>query len=144
MSVKNMFMDDDFTFPPISEREIAQERLVYNTTEDILLALQDAGMSQSELSKKLGKSKPYISKLLDGTRNMTLKTLSDIAYALKADVKVTITKNGVDVSHPIVPIMRNNTYISTSSIASNLEQKSSTIVIKPEDMGLVQNVTYRY
>ncbi|HBR4159741.1 TPA: helix-turn-helix transcriptional regulator, partial [Klebsiella pneumoniae] len=103
MTTDNYDFDDDFEFPFISERELCCARLVFNTTEDILLAMQDQGVTQSTLAKKLGKSKSYVSQLLDGTRNMTLKTLADISYALSVNVKVVISKDGKDVSHPIVP-----------------------------------------
>lgn len=103
MSVKNLFADDDFEFPEISDREMACERLQFNAMEDILLAMQDAGVNQSDLARKLGKSKSYVSQLLDGKRNMTLKTLSDISYALGAEARVAIFRNGVDVSHQVIP-----------------------------------------
>lgn len=103
MSVNDLFNSEEFEFPKISEREMACERLLYNTTEDILLAMQDAGMNQSQLAHKLGKSKSHISQLLDGSRNLTLKTLSDISYALGAEAKVTIVRNGVDVAHQNAP-----------------------------------------
>ena len=104
--------DNDFSFPEISEREIACERLVFNTTEDILLAMQDSGVSYAELAKRLGKSKSHVSQILNGTRNMTLRTLADISYVIDCEIKLTIYKNGVDVSHQI---MTEDHYVSTSS-----------------------------
>ncbi|MEG5746603.1 helix-turn-helix transcriptional regulator [Enterobacter asburiae] len=106
MTIDNAFTEEAFGLPYVSEREMASERLVYNTTEDILLAMQDAGVTKGELARKLGKSPSHVSQLLDGTRNMTLKTLSDISYALCAEARVNIFRNGVDVSHHIVPPIR--------------------------------------
>lgn len=103
MKIDTLFESDEFDFPEISEREMACERLRFNITEDILLAMQDSGTSKADLAKKLGKSKAHISQLLDGGRNMTLKTLSDIAYALNSEVKVAIYRDGIDVSHQLVP-----------------------------------------
>lgn len=51
MIANNLFSDDNFDFPEVSEREMACERLIFNTTEDLLLAMQDANISQSELAK---------------------------------------------------------------------------------------------
>lgn len=104
--------DNDFSFPEITEREIACERLVFNTTEDILLAMQDSGVSYAELAKRLGKSKSHVSQILNGTRNMTLRTLADISYVIDCEIKLTIYKNGVDVSHQI---MTEDHYVSMSS-----------------------------
>ncbi|WP_205955186.1 helix-turn-helix domain-containing protein [Pantoea stewartii] len=102
MTFENL-TEPEFDFPHISEVVMAGERLIFNTTEDILLAMQDAGMTQSDLAKKMGKSKSFISQILDGRRNLTLKTLSDIAFALNLDVRLNLFKDGRDVSHPIIP-----------------------------------------
>lgn len=132
MNVNKLFIDDDFSFPEISEREMACERLIFNTTEDILLAMQDAGMKQSDLAKKLGKSDSCISQMLNGTRNITLRTLSDICAALGVEVKITITKDGVDVSHPKVSERRR--YTSSSTPVVNGSKSTTTITLNLPDM----------
>ncbi|MGO3567025.1 MAG: helix-turn-helix transcriptional regulator [Serratia grimesii] len=103
MNANCLFYGDGQEMDRTEDREMAYERLIFNTTEDIFLALEDAGMTQKDLACKMGKSRSHISQLLDGTRNMTLKTLSDIAYAIGVVSKVKILKDGVDVSHPIIP-----------------------------------------
>ncbi|ECC3463691.1 helix-turn-helix domain-containing protein [Salmonella enterica subsp. enterica] len=132
MNVNELFIDDDFSFPEISEREMACERLIFNTTEDILLAMQDAGMKQSDLAKKLGKSDSYISQMLSGTRNITLRTLSDISTALGVEVKITITKDGVDVSHP--KVSERKRYTSSSTPVVNGSKSTTTITLNLPDM----------
>ncbi|TDN64281.1 helix-turn-helix domain-containing protein [Scandinavium goeteborgense] len=67
----------------------AAEELTFNVTEDILIQMEDKDISKSELADKLGKTKSYISQLLSGSRNMTLRTLSDICFAL--NIKPTVT-----------------------------------------------------
>ena len=103
----------------LSEKDQASERLIYNVTEDILLAMQDCGVSQANLAKSLGKTPAYISSLLNGSRNMTLKTLSDINFALDTKLKVCILRNGVDVSLPIVPPMESSKFNVDSSVSAN-------------------------
>jgi len=73
------------------ERAYAREELVYNITEDILVSLEDMGVSKKELARRLGKSRSYVSQALNGSRNMTLGSLSDIYYALGVKPKVIIT-----------------------------------------------------
>lgn len=126
---------EDFEFPVISERELSCARLVFNTTEDILLAMQDQGFTQSALAKKLGKSKSYVCQLLDGTRNMTLKTLADISYALNVDVKVVISKDGKDISHPIVPECTYDKYVSNSNDINLSDAQIIKITISSNDTG---------
>lgn len=124
--------NDDFEFPYVSEREMCCERLIFNTTEDILLAMQDTGISQSDLAKKLGKSKAFVSQILDGTRNMTLKTLADISYALGVDSKVVITKDGRDVSHPLVPECNYDRYESSFNLIIAPPFQTIKITLTPD------------
>ena len=130
--------EENFSFPHVSDVVMASERLIFNTTEDILLAMQDAAMNQADLAKKMGRSKSCVSQLLDGHRNLTLKTLSDITYALGAEVKLAIMKDGRDVSHPIIPEREGYTTIS-NDVGTN-ELKVFRFVIRNNDMDYVQNV----
>lgn len=53
-------------------------------------AMQQKGVSQTELARRLGKSKPYVSKLLAGGQNLTLESLAQLSGALGCEVKVEI------------------------------------------------------
>jgi len=46
------------------------------------------GLSQKTISDRLSKHKSWISKILSGRGNMTLETLSDIAYAMNRTIKI--------------------------------------------------------
>jgi len=90
MSAKNLFYPEDKSFSNAEERAYAREDLVYNVTEDILIALEDLNITKKELARKLGKSKSYVTQVLSGARNMTLGSMSDICFALGIEPKVTI------------------------------------------------------
>ncbi|MDQ2324569.1 helix-turn-helix transcriptional regulator [Citrobacter koseri] len=123
--------EDDFSFPEVSERELACERLLFNTSEDILLAMQDSGVSCAELAKRLGKSKAHVSQLLNGTRNMTLRTLADISYVINCEIKITIMKDGLDVSHPVMNEQQH--YFSTSNdLEIHTEMTSHFRIVLPD------------
>lgn len=139
MTADTFNTEDDFEFPFISEREMCCERLIFNTTEDILLAMQDSGISHTELAKKLGKSKAFVSQILDGTRNMTLKTLADISYALGVDSKVVITKDGRDVSHPLVPDCSYERYFSSANNISESTVSVFQITLTTNETDYVEN-----
>ena len=64
------------------ERDLARGSYLFRVTEDILVAMEDLGVTKAELAKRLGKSKPRITQLLSGSSNMTIGTLSDIAVEL--------------------------------------------------------------
>jgi transcriptional regulator with XRE-family HTH domain len=70
------------------ERLLAQERLILDATETIVALLEERGVSRQELAARLGKSKGFVSQLLSGERNMTLRTLADLGYALGCDFSV--------------------------------------------------------
>jgi transcriptional regulator with XRE-family HTH domain len=59
-----------------------QEQLLFDATELISRAMADEGISRSELAKRIGKSKAYVTQVLRANNNMTLRTLSDLADAL--------------------------------------------------------------
>lgn len=64
------------------ERDLARGAYLFRVTEDILVAMEDLGVSKAELANRLGKSKARISQLLGGHSNMTIGTLADIAFEL--------------------------------------------------------------
>jgi DNA-binding Xre family transcriptional regulator len=60
----------------------AQEMLIAEVTEAIWSMMQEAGITKTDLAARLGTTKGYVSQLLSGSRNMTLRTLSDVCWAL--------------------------------------------------------------
>lgn len=60
----------------------AQEALITEITEAIWKVMNEAGVSKAELAKNMGATKGYVSQILNGSRNMTLRTLADICFAL--------------------------------------------------------------
>ncbi len=88
MSAKNMFYKEGFDFSNSEEKKFAREELIYNVTEDLLVILEDMEISKKELARRLGKSRSYVTQVLDGSRNMTLGSLSDICFALGIKPKI--------------------------------------------------------
>lgn len=64
------------------ERLVAEETLILETTETIVELLEQQHVTRQELATRLGKSKGFVSQLLSGERNMTLRTLADLGYVL--------------------------------------------------------------
>lgn len=90
MSAKGLFFSEDKEFSSAEERAYARENLVYNVTEDILVAIEELGVSKKELARRLGKSASYVTQVLSGARNMTLGSLSDICFALGVEPEVNL------------------------------------------------------
>ena len=66
---------------PIYRKLVEQETLIADAQELVCEVLERAKMSRQQLATALGKSKGFVSQLLSGERNMTLRTLADLAYA---------------------------------------------------------------
>jgi len=64
------------------QKDDQRERLIYNVTEDILVLMNALGVSKTDLAERMNTSKSNVSQLLDGGRNMTLGTFSDMCFAL--------------------------------------------------------------
>src|SRR6266480_1905685 len=67
---------------PERTRIYAQESLIVDVAEEIWAALAEAKMTKADLAARLGKSKAFVTQVLNGSRNMTLRTLADISSAL--------------------------------------------------------------
>jgi transcriptional regulator with XRE-family HTH domain len=65
-----------------------QERIIFEVTERICELMEAQEVSRAELASRLGTTKGYISQLLDGTANMTLRTLSDVFLRLGRSIHV--------------------------------------------------------
>lgn len=72
----------------------AQEELLMDVTESICEVLEKENINRKELARRMKRSKAYISQLLNGGRNLTLRTLADILFALGYKVRFEIIKQG--------------------------------------------------
>ena len=84
---------DDMNDPEF-RKLLAQEELILEVTETICELLEKEKVSRKELADRLGKSKGFISQLLNGGRNLTLRTVADILHVLGYKVALTPYKEG--------------------------------------------------
>lgn len=75
---------------------VAQELLITEVTEGIWKAMKEADINKTDLANRVGVSKGYVSQVLSGSRNMTLRTLSDICFALDKEAKIAIEAKSGD------------------------------------------------
>jgi transcriptional regulator with XRE-family HTH domain len=66
------------------------EKLILEVTEALSEAIEERGLTRSEVAKRLGKTKGFVSQLLAGGRNLTLRTVTDIADAIGISLKVAL------------------------------------------------------
>lgn len=67
--------------PGTSLRTYAEERAIITLTRQVQDAIEDAGLSRAELAVLLGTSRSFVSQVLNGSANMTLKTLGALLWA---------------------------------------------------------------
>lgn len=74
---------------PEARREYEEAYLVGEVTDSICALLQELGLSQADLAKRLGVTKGRVSQILSGRQNMTLRTLAAIGWALGVSFDLT-------------------------------------------------------
>lgn len=72
------------------DRIVQEESLILDATELVYGLLDSRGISKAELARRLDRSKGYITQLLDGSRNMTLRTLADVAHAIGVQLEIRV------------------------------------------------------
>ncbi len=59
-------------------------------TEDILQAMEEEGINKNQLAERLGKTRQYVSRILNETTNFTFETVAEIAVALNRKIEARI------------------------------------------------------
>ncbi|MBT8340056.1 MAG: helix-turn-helix transcriptional regulator [Desulfatitalea sp.] len=86
----NETLYEEYTQDKEFERLMAQEDLIIQVTESFCKILENENIKRKDLAELLGKTKGFISQILNGTSNVTLRTISDIAQVLghRVDFKI--------------------------------------------------------
>ncbi len=82
-------LSDQVTSTKSGMRDWQQERVILDVTEAVCELMDDRGVTRAQLARRLGKTPGFVSQLLDGEANMTLRTASDLFTALDACMYVT-------------------------------------------------------
>ena len=73
---------------PEFRRLLSIEALVAEASEVIAKLMAEQNLSKADLARRLNKSRAWVTQLLSGKANMTVRTLADVAYTLGAEVKL--------------------------------------------------------
>jgi transcriptional regulator with XRE-family HTH domain len=60
------------------------EEAALHLVSEIRRVMEEAGVTQAELARRIGKSRAYVSRVLNYNPNMTLRSLVVLAHALEA------------------------------------------------------------
>ncbi len=75
-----------------NRRLLRQEQLILEVTEALSEVLANEGITKAELANRLNKTKGFVSQILAGGRNLTLRTIADVADALGCKIRVQAVK----------------------------------------------------
>jgi transcriptional regulator with XRE-family HTH domain len=73
---------------PEFRKLLAIEAAVAESSEMIARLMAEQSVSKADLARRLNKSRAWVTQLLSGKANMTIRTLAEVVYALGAEVKV--------------------------------------------------------
>lgn len=76
-----------------NRRLLREEALIQDAAEAVSVVMQEEGVTKAQLARRMGRTKGFITQLLSGGRNLTLRTLAGVADALEARVTITVSKN---------------------------------------------------
>ncbi len=77
------------------DSEYQAECAIVDFTENMAKRIEKLGITRSELASRLDTSPAYITKILRGNANFTLKSMVRIACALESDLKIHLQPEGV-------------------------------------------------
>jgi transcriptional regulator with XRE-family HTH domain len=73
---------------PEFRRLLAVETLVAEAAEAVSALMAEQNVAKADLARRLNKSRAWVTQLLSGKTNMTIRTLAEVAYVLDAEVKL--------------------------------------------------------
>ena len=92
-----------FVETPQRMRRFQQERAILEITHLIVEIMEDQGITRAELARRLGKTKGYVTQILDGEANKTIRTIADVFAVLGRSIHV--TAGPLEVGMPRQPML---------------------------------------
>jgi predicted transcriptional regulator/antitoxin component HigA of HigAB toxin-antitoxin module len=89
---------------PEFRRLLSVEAVVAEASELIARLVAEQNVSKAGLARRLNKSRAWVTQLLSGKANMTVRTLAEVACALDAEVKLNAQPPGWKIAGKIGPI----------------------------------------
>lgn len=120
MQKKNWFIEKIEKFK--DDPEFIAEGIILEFTEKIVSIMQEKNINRAELAKRLGVSKAFVTKLLNGNPNLTIKSMVSIAKTLGCELNIDIFPEGFEIKR----------YYTTSLKRINIEEYTEAIDIITE------------
>ena len=121
---------EEYISDPDNMRRFQQERAIYKVTELLEQAMGLSGVSRTQLARRLGKTKAWVTQLLDGEGNKTVRTIADVLAVLGRELRVASAEINIGGELPNdADVFRMEDYDPTRRTKSSFEASTSTIEI---------------
>jgi transcriptional regulator with XRE-family HTH domain len=94
---------DDLVADKTSRAEYKHELAISAFTNGVARVMDEQGVSQSELARRLGVSRARVSQLMQHTSSPTLRTMIEVATALGCEIILGVTRGGSQPARFIDP-----------------------------------------
>lgn len=95
MNKRNWFAEKIEKFK--NDPEFIAHGVILEFTEKIVTIMKEQNINRTELAKKLGVSKAFITKLLNGNPNLTIKSMVSIANILGCELNIDLYPEGFEI-----------------------------------------------
>ncbi len=135
---------DEFLENAENMRLYQQERSIYEVTELLESLMNELGISRATLAKRLGKSRGWITQLLDGEANKTIRTVADAFAVLGHEYRsscqpIQASHGATDVILPAAA-KGASAPVNISSVASTTPPLAGPTILKLPVVNTVSNV----
>ena len=79
---------DKLMSAPEFRKEMAIESLVAEAAEGIAQLMAAQNLSKADVARRLNKSRAWVTQLLNGKANMTIRTLAEVTFALGGQLSI--------------------------------------------------------
>jgi transcriptional regulator with XRE-family HTH domain len=107
---------------PEFRKLLAVEGLTAEAAETIAKLMARQKVSKADLARRLGKSRAWVTQLLSGKTNMTVRTLAEVVFELGAEVKLHAQKSDTRAlgGWQSIPLKVENCRLGTALQSSDL------------------------
>ncbi len=105
--------------------EFRTEEIILDFTEKIVTMMEKKNISRAELARRLNVSKAFVTKMLNGNPNLTIKTMVSIADALECNLNLDIYTKGFKAK---------NFYVSDNKRMDRTKFNEDVVLIAEEEL----------
>lgn len=116
MATENRSWVERFTSVPENQPLLEEARLIMEVTELIAEAIEAGNLTRAQVADRMGRSAPFVTQLLSGDRNMTLRSVAGLACA--SGIRLNVSSEPLEgfrfIEEPITVVRPSRTTVTKS------------------------------